>query len=37
MLIDPKEDKPTRFGNQRNADGKLEGRLARRSKQTIGK
>ena len=37
MLIDPKDDKPTRFGIQRNTDGKIEGRLARKSKQLIGK
>ena len=37
MLIDPKEDRPTRVGIQRNADGRIEGRLARRSKQVIGK
>lgn len=37
MLIDPKDDKPTRFGIQRDTDGKIEGRLARKSKQLIGK
>jgi large subunit ribosomal protein L24 len=37
MLVDPKEDKPTRVGSQRDANGKLEGRLARRSKQVIEK
>jgi len=37
MLIDPKEDKPTRYGSQRTPDGKIDGRVARRSKQVIGK
>ena len=37
MLIDPKEDKPTRVSTQRDADGKIDGRLARKSQQLIGK
>jgi len=37
MLIDPKEDKPTRVGSRRNEKGKLESRVARRSGEALGK
>ncbi len=37
MLIDPKNDKPTRFGAKRDADGKVESRVARKSGEVVGK
>jgi large subunit ribosomal protein L24 len=37
MLIDPKDDKPTRFSAKRDTNGKLDGRVARKSGEAIGK
>jgi large subunit ribosomal protein L24 len=37
MLIDPKQDKPTRFSAKRDADGKVESRVARKSGEAVGK
>jgi len=36
-LIDPSDDKPTRIGVKRDAKGKVEGRVARKSGETVGK
>lgn len=37
MLIDPSQDKPTRVGIKRDAKGKVEARIARKSSEAIGK
>ena len=37
MLIDPSDDKPTRIGVKRDAKGKMEARVARKSGETVGK
>lgn len=37
MLIDPKEDKPTRAGVRRDEKGKAEARVARKSGEVISK
>lgn len=37
MLIDPKEDKPTRVGAKRDEKGKVEARVARKSGEVISK
>ncbi len=37
MLIDPSQDKPTRVGIRRDAKGKVEARMARKSGEVIGK
>ncbi len=37
MLLDPKEDQPTRLGVRRDAEGKVESRIARKSGEELGK
>jgi large subunit ribosomal protein L24 len=37
MLIDPKSDKPTRFSARRDSNGKLDGRVSRKSGDVVGK
>lgn len=37
MLIDSKSDKPTRFSAKRDANGKIESRVSRKSGEAVGK